>query len=351
MKIVAAAVVVAIVAAAILTHDQCDPTFGNKPIKEEQSQAMARIGAFTVGWRTDTGRLREHNEDSLMLPQHTPQVVERGYLFAVADGMGGYGGGRDASKTALAALYQHFYAIQPTTTSSEEVFSQAIQYANLEVRRLSLDPHHDPRMGTTLVAALFLDTSVLVAHIGDSRAYLVQQGVIRQITQDHSRLQEQVNAGLLTPEQASRYEGKNIITRAVGKEQPAPVDYTPVYDLQRGDILILCSDGLSNLVSDQELAAVVSQMHPEHAVEYFVQTANERGGIDNITVEVIRIEQVPFRGEGSDDFIQSAHRPDAPIAAMPAAPGSRWLLITLLFVLILIGVVLIAVWQLGLRSF
>lgn len=307
---------------------------------------MARIGAFTVGWSTDTGRLREHNEDALMLPQHTLQVAERGYLFAVADGMGGYGGGRDASKTALVALYKYFYeAESPLIISPEESFNKAIQYANLEVRRLSLDPHRDPRMGTTLVAALFLDTHVLVAHIGDSRAYLVRQRAIWQITQDHSRLQEQVNAGLLTPEQASRSEGKNIITRAVGKEQPAPVDYTPIYDLQQGDILILCSDGLSNLVSDQELATAVSQLHPEQAVEYFVQTANERGGVDNITVEVIRIEQVPFRGGGGDltDFTQNAHNLEEPIAAMPVAHKPRWFIVGILFILLVIILLLITV--------
>ncbi len=309
---------------------------------------MTRIGAFTVGWRTDTGRLREHNEDSLMLPQHTTQVADRGYLFAVADGMGGYGGGRDASKAALAALYQHFYEAQPMTILPEEAFGQAIQYANLEVRRLSLDPQRDPRMGTTLVAALFLDTYALIAHIGDSRAYLVRQGAIWQITQDHSRLQEQVNAGLITPEQASRYEGKNIITRAVGKEQPAPVDYTPVYDLQRGDTLILCSDGLSNLVSDQELAAVVTQMHPEQAVEYFVQTANDRGGIDNITVEVIRIEQVPFRGAHINGLAQSTSIPKTPTGAMPAPRSLRWSLIAVLAFLIVIGMTLVVVGMLSL---
>jgi protein phosphatase len=143
---------------------------------------------------------------------------------------------------------------------------------------------------------VLLPQGALVAHIGDSRAYIVRQGIAQQVTQDHSVVQEQVRAGQITSDQVGLLSGKNVITRSIGSQSVVQVDYTPISGLQRGDTLVLCSDGLTTLVSDLEIAQAVTSYAPEQAAELLVQLANQRGGFDNITVQIIRVNALPFSG-------------------------------------------------------
>lgn len=220
--------------------------------------------------------IRERNEDSCMVPEVEAGLLrERGYLFAVADGMGGYGDGHKASQLSLQTLYASYYG--PTATSLPE----AIQHAHMAVRRLAMRPENDARLGTTLVAALFHERTILVAHIGDSRAYVVRGAAIWQVTSDHSA-QGQLGAG------------GHVVTRALGQHEGAAADYTPVSELMRGDIMVLCSDGLTNLVDDQEILRAVAAHAPQRAADSLVELANRRGGHDNVTVQVIRVNGLPF---------------------------------------------------------
>ncbi|HMQ34625.1 MAG TPA: protein phosphatase 2C domain-containing protein [Chloroflexaceae bacterium] len=285
---------------------------------------MARLGPFEIGCETHPGKVREQNEDASILPPAAQSALgARGYLFAVADGMGGYGGGQEASQVSLATLHEQFYGPESAT------LADSIQRANMAVRRRSMQPDHDPRMGSTLVAALFQGDALVVAHVGDSRAYLVRGGAIHQLTEDHSLVQEQVRAGLMRPGEAGPVGGKNVITRSMGSKSVVDAEFTPVPGVQRGDTIVLCSDGLTNMVTDAEIAAAVSAQQPEPAARALVQLANERGGPDNITVQVIRVLSLPF----------TAQAPPASGIARTlrmAAPRSRLRLVLVIALLVVV---------------
>ncbi|PDV98100.1 PP2C family protein-serine/threonine phosphatase [Candidatus Chloroploca asiatica] len=252
---------------------------------------MPRFGPFIVGACTDRGMVREENEDNYGLPLTSPLLLqERGYLFAVADGVGGYGNGQQASALTIETLYTRYYG--------EETVSlpQAIQSANMAVRREALQVKgYDQRMGATLVALLLQDQVLQIAHVGDSRAYLVRQQMIQPLTLDHSFVQEQVQAGLMNAEQARVHQRKNVITRAMGNDSVVTPDMLHITDLQPGDIFILCSDGLNNHVTDLEIATLATQTPPEKAVAQLTQLANQNGGSDNITVMVLKYAPIGKR--------------------------------------------------------
>lgn len=288
---------------------------------------MPQFGSLHVAWLTHPGQVREQNEDHCMLPNVDEALLQsRGYLFAIADGMGGYGGGQDASRVSLETLYETFYGPDAPSLAS------AVQSANMAVRRLSMQAGRDPRMGTTLAAVLLYNHSAVVAHVGDSRVYLIRQGVIEQITRDHSLLQEQLQAGLIAPEQVASFRKKNVITRSMGQHSVVQADFTTIAEIQPDDILLLCSDGLTNLVSDEEIAHMAIHTVPEQAVQALVNLANERGGPDNITVEIIR-----FRGASAS----SLPAPD-PNQAGPSSSGrkagNRGLWLVILGILVVVGV-------------
>jgi len=237
-----------------------------------------------LGAQTDRGVAREVNEDAYGLPSAAPELLAaRGYLFAVADGVGGHGNGQEASAIVIETLYTQFYG-------PEEIdLIRAIQLSNMAVRRQALQASTIAyRMSSTLVALLVSDTRFQIAHVGDSRAYLVRQGAITQLTRDHSLVQEQVQAGLLNATVARTHQQKNVITRAVGGDSTVEVELTAGTDLQPGDSFVLCSDGLTNHVDDTTITEIVSRYAPEQAAPFLVQLANQAGGLDNITVAVIR---------------------------------------------------------------
>jgi PPM family protein phosphatase len=253
--------------------------------------AGLRLKAVSAGL-TDVGRKRNHNEDSYL-------VDEELQLFVVADGMGGHAGGGTASRIAVETIDKEMRAAKvvdgsPFTTETTlqdsplpEFLRNAVEKACLEIFRQAQE---DPRlagMGTTVISLCVRGEHALFAHVGDSRAYLVRGDLIQQISEDHSLVNEQIKAGMITAEEAKHSRYKNIITRSVGFEEEVQVDVMGIVT-RPGDSFILCSDGLANLVEDKEIQDVVSRHTPEESAKALVELANERGGDDNITVIVVK---------------------------------------------------------------
>jgi protein phosphatase len=248
-----------------------------------------------TGARTSTGQVRENNEDSLHLWEAASFV-----LAVVADGMGGAAAGEEASRIAVEAVEDGLIALEPDSTTlrtlSEEHIAQklreAIRRGNLNiVRRAAVDPEMRG-MGTTVTLAFVRDMHAIVAHVGDSRAYLVDSGTrdITQITDDHSLVEALVAAGHLTHEQAQEHPLRNVLYRALGQNEDVDVDIYEAH-LRVGDRLVLCSDGLTRHVKPFEIAeAVLTERDPERASQKLIDLANERGGEDNVSVIVIAVE-------------------------------------------------------------
>ena len=241
---------------------------------------------------TDVGRKRTHNEDSFL-------VDEEVQLYVVADGMGGHAGGGTASRIAVETIDREVRAARLGPNSAfraqgpleesplPEVLRAAVEKACMAIFTAA---QHDPQlqgMGTTVIALLVKDDHALFAHVGDSRAYLVRGDLIQQISEDHSLVNEQIKAGMLTPEEAKHSRYKNIITRSVGFEQEVQVDVMGLV-IEPNDMFILCSDGLANMVEDHEMREMVQRFPISELPRAFVDLANERGGDDNITVIVVK---------------------------------------------------------------
>jgi serine/threonine protein phosphatase PrpC len=244
----------------------------------------------TRGWAvTDVGRKRDHNEDSFL-------CNDERRLYAVADGMGGHLGGERASRMAveiveremLRALDQGLGAPEGTPPPMATALRQATVVAARAIYEAAhVDAQH-AGMGTTLTAAAFHDQHLTICHVGDSRAYVYRDGRARQLTEDHSWIQEQVRAGLLSPDDAMVSRFRNIITRSVGFEPSVEPDLITV-PVEAGDCYLLCSDGLSNYLSAEEIGAVLTAGFYADVGPALVAMANDRGGDDNITCVVIYV--------------------------------------------------------------
>ncbi|HEV8325767.1 MAG TPA: Stp1/IreP family PP2C-type Ser/Thr phosphatase [Myxococcota bacterium] len=229
---------------------------------------------------TDVGRKRDHNEDCYLINRRMGLVV-------VADGMGGHAGGELASRIAVEIIDRELGAAhgEEGAAPSGDRFRHAIEIASQEIFRISREVSELEGMGTT-VTGLYADGEALVlAHVGDSRAYQVRWGDVTQLSQDHSLVAEQVRSGLLTAEDAKSSRLRHIITRSVGFEADTDVDIR-VVSVREGDVLVLCSDGLANHVEPDEIAHVVAAGTLPDAPRRLIALANERGGDDNITVIV-----------------------------------------------------------------
>src|SRR5213083_1906303 len=260
--------------------------------------------------KTDLGRTRDHNEDRFLVADLTrnaaslqPDVRQhnigpRGTLFVVADGMGGAAAGELASEMATDTIYAH---LVKTWNAEDEVTPQRFAYRlkeAVEVANSSIHAHAKAHpevrgMGTTTTAAGLLNDHLYLTQVGDSRAYLIRGGQAHQITKDQSLMQRLVEAGELTEEEAAQSERRNIILQALGPDPRVKVDLT-YQEVRKGDVLVLCSDGLSGQVRNEEIAQVVSGTPDVRtACERLIALANERGGPDNITVVLAR-----FDGDG-----------------------------------------------------
>jgi len=243
---------------------------------------------FEVGKATHPGRKRDHNEDSLGFfePEDPDQLAARGAIYIVADGMGGHEAGAVASDRAWRKVIDEYYYGDPSLGIKESL-ERAITIANEEIYRLASQNPTWTGMGSTIVAAVLRgENELYVANVGDSRAYLVRGDQIRQVTKDHSWVQQQVGDGILTPEEAKRHPRRSAITRSLGRRPDVEVDIFEEAFLP-DDKLILCSDGLSDVVRDEEIEKIVSEYKPQEAVEKMVDLANHRGGPDNITAIAI----------------------------------------------------------------
>ncbi|MEZ5155538.1 MAG: Stp1/IreP family PP2C-type Ser/Thr phosphatase [Solirubrobacterales bacterium] len=226
---------------------------------------------------TDTGRQREANEDS---------YFSRAPLFAVADGMGGAQAGEVASRMAVEA----FERVDEASAPPEEVLRHAAEEANREIFELAHRDASRSGMGTTLTAALLHGDEISFGHVGDSRAYVFREGKLKQITNDHSLVEELRRQGKLTRDQAAEHPQRSVITRALGPEPAVDVD-TMTFSARPGDVFLLCSDGLTTMLDDEDVAAVLAREEDLNmAGRRLVRAANERGGRDNITVVLFRLE-------------------------------------------------------------
>jgi protein phosphatase len=229
-------------------------------------------------YRTDTGRQRQANEDALFA---------RSPLFAVADGMGGAQAGEVASQIATEALEESAEAGE----APELYLRRVLEEANQRIHGIAQKDASTSGMGTTLTAALIRDDEISIAHVGDSRAYLFRDGDLRRLTSDHSLVEELRRQGRLTDEQAEEHPQRSIITRALGPEPGVEVD-TMTYQARAGDVILLCSDGLTTMMSEDRIAEILDASPKlDPAVARMVDEANANGGRDNITVVAFRLEE------------------------------------------------------------
>ena len=241
---------------------------------------------ITCAARTDVGLIRSGNEDNYTV------ASDRG-VFIVADGMGGHAAVEVASEMAVRGISRDLGTFQGS--SLDEAVGRvttAIRSANAAIFERTLVEHDKRGMGTTATVLILHSNRYLIGHVGDSRAYLLRDGVFHQLTKDHSYVQEQVDAGYLTPEQARTHPYSNVITRCVG----ASGDVVPdIFSgtCHEGDVFLLASDGLTGMVEDEALGAIVrTPGSPERWVDRMVAEANRRGGLDNITAVIVRVDSV-----------------------------------------------------------
>lgn len=251
--------------------------------------------ALEVVQSTDPGMVRQQNEDAVASNAALGVVI-------LADGMGGHNAGEVASGMAITMLKtemeRRFAERDPSAVVADgrpyahDVLAEEIARANTAIFQAARSQPQYSGMGTTLVAAVFHDNRVTVAHVGDSRLYRMRNGEFTVVTKDHSLLQEQIDAGMLTPEQARVSHNKNLVTRALGVD-PIVVPDVQTLDVLVGDIYLLCSDGLNDMVEDDEIGMRISMLaaNMSLAATQLVQAANDNGGRDNVSVILVKVKQ------------------------------------------------------------
>ena len=249
---------------------------------------------LTFAGATDVGRKREHNEDSF-------HVNEKYGLFTIADGMGGHAAGEVASRIAVDVINEFVelsgndsditwpFEYDDSITLEENRIFTAIKMANNKIFEVIRDRKELEGMGTTLVIMLVHGDKAYIGHVGDSRAYLIREGEIRQITSDHSWVNEQMKLGVLTRAEAATHPYRNVVTRALGGRDIIKADVT-CHSLKDGDLMLLCSDGLNSMLDDEQIRDVVLERDADldAACKALVAAANEAGGDDNVTVLLAR---------------------------------------------------------------
>ncbi|HKE58963.1 MAG TPA: Stp1/IreP family PP2C-type Ser/Thr phosphatase [Pyrinomonadaceae bacterium] len=267
----------------------------------KETVALSKPGAFelVISMLSDVGCVRELNEDSGRYVQPAdPDVLQRkGVLIVVADGMGGHTAGEVASGLAVEVVSRAYYDDSGDPRSALET---AFHKANLAIHNEAEKDASKNGMGTTCTALVLQNGTAISAHVGDSRLYLIRDGSIYLMTEDHSAVMEMVKAGLITLEQARHHPEKNVILRAMGSHPEVDVTtWQEPFPVRAGDRFLLCSDGLYDLVQDDEIKRIVSLSVPQTACENLISLAKERGGHDNITVGIVNLK--PQGGDESSD--------------------------------------------------
>jgi protein phosphatase len=255
---------------------------------------MSLKGKLLCVGKTDTGRVREHNEDMIAVDGDIGLAV-------LADGMGGYNAGEVASGIAVKTVFnlvrealslQDLSVPDPATGLSRPhiILRDAIQRANKIIYQTARTQTQCQGMGTTVVAALFYDNKITIAHVGDSRLYRMRGSEIEQVTLDHSLLQELVDRGFYSPEEAQRASNKNYVTRALGVDTQVDVEMQE-HPVHKGDVYLLCSDGLSDMIGDDDMVVTMNTFGNNLASvgQHLIQLANDNGGKDNISVVLAQV--------------------------------------------------------------
>ncbi len=246
--------------------------------------------------KTDQGKKRPNNEDAFLADDGLG-------LYAVADGIGGHAGGEVASRMTLETLSEVLHnefardkdapasRISPDTDQYLSALRDAVALANTAILQAAAKNSGLAGMGTTVTVVFLRSRTAVLAHVGDSRAYLLRDGTLKQLTKDHSFVAEQIRAGLISPEQALMSPYRHVITRSVGIHPDIHADLG-TFEVRQGDTILLCTDGLTEMVRDDDIARILGSETPPAAAENLIQRANDNGGVDNITVVVVRIEDV-----------------------------------------------------------
>ena len=298
-----------------------------------------------ISARTDLGQTRDHNEDTFLVADLTrgttdfledgrATVGSRGSVFLVADGMGGAAAGEVASAMAADTIFEHLRAAwTPVASDSGDDFTlrirDAVETANDRIHLFALEHPESRGMGTTATVAGIFGSRLYLAQVGDSRAYLIRAGQATQLTKDQSLIQRLVDAGEMTEEQAAQSERRNIILQALGPDSRIRVDVS-YQDILKGDVLVLCSDGLSGQLQRAELGPIVTGLGNVNEISArLIELANERGGPDNITAVVVRFDGPGLAAPG-DHPEPPGYRPypfpeveasgETPARAQPASP-------------------------------
>lgn len=238
-----------------------------------------------IFFKTDIGLVRSCNQDSCRYGNFSDSCA----WSVVCDGMGGANGGSVASSEAVEEISRVLceeFRFEMSDDELRELMESSVQSANSRVFAMSCEYENLRGMGTTVELALIRDNRLHVVHAGDSRVYRISGDEILQVTTDHSLVQQMVDRGQITPEEARVHPGKNFITRALGVEDTLELDYI-THSFEKGSILLMCSDGLSNYFEDNEILGVIKETPREELCERFVELAKERGGSDNITVTIL----------------------------------------------------------------
>ncbi len=294
--------------------------------REHEGRTPSVLPAIKFAAKTDIGQIRENNEDKFDFyePEILSVLAARGSLFAVADGVGGALAGQIASEMLLKNLISGYY--DHPAPDLETALVAAVSNANDRVYGLAQMIPERNGMGSTLTAVVFVEDRVVVAQLGDSRAYLIRDGKIRQVTQDHSWVEEQVRAGILSRQDAELSPFRNVITRSIGAGPTVQPDLF-VEEARIGDVWTLCSDGLTGYVEDAEIERIAGSHAPSEATRQLIELANSRGGRDNITVFVLAVRDlIPCKSETTPAPQTSANgaRPETAATQQQANSRGGW---------------------------
>lgn len=281
---------------------------------------MAKREPIVAALQTDQGQVRDHNEDFIAAwePNEQERSLFDGRLYILADGAGGMQAGEVASSLAVEQTLDHFRAHSEAADDGLRLYG-AMCAANDALRELMAQDGAEGRMATTMVAVAVRGAGVTIANIGDSRAYHLRNGTLRQVTRDHSLVARLVEEGVITAEEALTHPRRNVIFASLGSDRQPQIELFEL-QLEAGDQLLLCSDGLTNHVRDGELAQILNEHEPQAAATALIELANARGGTDNISVIVIQAAD----GVGTAST-RARVTPVAVPAANALAAERRWL--------------------------
>jgi PPM family protein phosphatase len=272
--------------------------------------------------RTDTGAVRTHNEDfvAYVAPQQGDPAAARGSLMLVADGMGGHAAGEVASEIAVTTVRRVFYELPG---SVPQVLASAFMAANRAILDWSKSNPECKGMGTTCTAIAIHDDNAWLAHVGDSRAYHWRDGVMTQLSDDQTLVAQMVREGQITAEEAHNSPMSNVILQALGSgPEIAPVVWADPIQLAAGDILVLCTDGLTGVVSDATIAQEVERLPPDEACEALIRAALAAGAPDNVSVGVFQMTSVAKRAAGESDKTGDTTRQLGPLSDIRSGEGA-----------------------------